>query len=120
MHGARARSYHPYAGERNFRDDLERAGVSGTRSETGYYRLLSDFTGAAPISAVSGHPPSTGFLKNADVTTSEGKQSIFGVIDILHRQAACRCVVDPLPEADTPVSLFLEELRAMDSMHFDD
>ena len=41
------------------------------------------------------------------------------VVDILHKQA-CRVVVDPTPEPETPVAEFLGELRAIDSLHFDE
>ena len=82
----------------NFRDDLERAGISGSRTENnGYYR----------------------FLKNVDVTDRDGKQKVMSVVDILHKQA-CRVVVDPAPEPDTPVAIFLDELRAIDCLHFDE
>ena len=78
-------------------DDLERAGVSGARNENnGYYR----------------------FLKDIDVTDPDGKQRILAIVDILHKQA-CRCVVDPAPEAESAVANFLDELRAMDSLHFE-
>ena len=82
----------------NFGDDLERAGISGSRTENnGYYR----------------------FLKNVDVTDRDGKQKVMSVVDILHKQA-CRVVVDPAPEPDTPVAIFLDELRAIDCLHFDE
>ena len=81
----------------NFRDDLEKAGISGSRTESGgYYR----------------------FLKNVDITDSEGKQQIMGVVDILHKQC-CRVVVDPDPEPDSPVASFLNELRAIDCFFFE-
>ena len=81
----------------NFRDDLERAGISGARNENnGYYR----------------------FLKDIDITDPDGRQRILSLVDILRKQA-CRCVVDPEPEAESPVANFLEELRSMDCLHFD-
>ena len=84
---------------RNFRDDLERAGISGARNTEsgGYYR----------------------FLKHVDVTDPESKQQCLGVVDLLRRQA-CRVVVDPEPEAESAVAKFLDELReTMDCLHFD-
>ena len=84
---------------RNFRDDLERAGISGARNTDsgGYYR----------------------FLKHVDVTDPESKQQCLGVVDLLRRQA-CRVVVDPEPEAESAVAKFLDELReTMDCLHFD-
>ena len=85
--------------QRNFRDDLERAGISGARNTEsgGYYR----------------------FLKHVDVTDPESKQQCLGVVDLLRRQA-CRVVVDPEPEAESAVAKFLDELReTMDCLHFD-
>jgi len=80
----------------NFRDDLEKAGVSGARNENGgYYR----------------------FLKNIDVTDVDSKQMVLGMFDILHKQAA-RVVVDPEPEEGTPVAEFLAELKLMPYLHF--
>ena len=81
-----------------FRDDLERAGISGSRTEANGYNR---------------------FLKNVDITDPEVKQQILGIVDILHKQA-CRVVVDPAPEAESPVANFLNELRSIDSLHFDD
>ena len=84
---------------RIFRDDLERAGISGARNTDsgGYYR----------------------FLKHVDVTDPESKQQCLGVVDLLRRQA-CRVVVDPEPEAESAVAKFLDELReTMDCLHFD-
>ena len=50
----------------NFRDDLERSGISGARNESsGYYR----------------------FLKDVDVTDPDGRQRILSLVDILHKQA---------------------------------
>ena len=63
----------------NFRDDLEANGVSGARSEDDgkkYFRFLCD----------------------VDVTSSEQKDKVFGLIDIFHKQVM-RVVVDPAAEA---------------------
>ena len=57
--------------------------------------------------------------KNVDITDPDGKQKVMSVVDILHKQA-CRVVVDPTPEPETPVANFLDELRAIDSLHFDE
>jgi len=82
----------------NFRDDLEKNGIAGARaSEEGgaYYR----------------------FLKNVDVSDAAGKQQILSLCDIFNKQAL-RVVVDPKPEADTPVAEFFDELRKMSCLHF--
>jgi len=81
----------------NFRDDLEKAGVSGARNENGGYYL---------------------FLKNIDVADADSKHMIWGNIDILHKQAA-RVVVDPEPEEGTLVADFLAELKEMPCLYFD-
>ena len=80
----------------NFRDDLERVGVAGSRAEGGgYYR----------------------YIKTADITTEESKQQIIGLVDIFHKQAI-RVVVDPTPEPGSPVELFIGELRTLPCLHF--
>ena len=82
----------------NFRDDLEKNGIAGARaSDEGgaYYR----------------------FLKHADISDAAGKQQIMGLVDIFNKQAL-RVVVDPTPEADTPVSEFFDELRKLTCLHF--
>ena len=80
----------------NFRDDLEANGVSGARSEDDgkkYFRFLCD----------------------VDVTSSEQKDKVFGLIDIFQKQVM-RVVVDPAAEGD--VAKFLEELRGYSCVHF--
>ena len=52
------------------------------------------------------------------MTDPDGKQQIMGIVDILHKQA-CRCVVDPAPEPESPVAVFLDELKSMVSLHFE-
>ena len=61
--------------------------------------------------------PSPGFLKNIDVTDNDAKQQVLGLVDILHKQS-CRVVVDPSPEPESPVAIFLDELRAIECLHF--
>ena len=62
--------------------------------------------------------PSSGFLKNIDVTDNDSKQQLLGIVDILHKQG-CRVVVDPAPESESPVATFLDQLRELDCLHFE-
>ena len=112
---------------RNFRDDLERAGISGSRNESGgYYRLRTETKRGVPRSRIHTHTlsfslrsclPSSGFLKNIDVTDNDAKQQLLGIVDILHKQG-CRVVVDPAPESESPVATFLDQLREIECLHF--
>ena len=111
---------------RNFRDDLERAGISGSRNESGgYYRLRTETKrGVAALShthtlslSLPSCLPSSGFLKNIDVTDNDSKQQLLGIVDILHKQG-CRVVVDPAPESESPVATFLDQLREIECLHF--
>ena len=61
--------------------------------------------------------PSSGFLKNIDVTDNDAKQQLLGIVDILHKQG-CRVVVDPAPESESPVATFLDQLREIECLHF--
>jgi hypothetical protein len=81
----------------NYRDDLEKNGVPGNRPQDGgaYYR----------------------YLKQVDITDAVGKQQILCLVDIFNKQAL-RVVVDPKPEADTPVAQFFDELRKLTCLHF--
>ena len=83
----------------NYRDDLEKNGISGARGqqEVGgqYYR----------------------FVKNVDVSSLEGRQQILALIDIFNKQAI-RVVVDPEPEEDSDVAKFVEDLREQSCLHF--
>ena len=54
-----------------------------------------------------------------DITDPDGKQKVMSVVDILHKQA-CRVVVDPAHKPETPVATCLDELRAIDSLHYDE
>ena len=56
-------------------------------------------------------------MKNIDVTDNDAKQQVLGLVDILHKQS-CRVVVDPSPEPESPVAIFLDELRAIECLHF--
>ena len=108
---------------RNFRDDLERAGISGSRNESGgYYRLRTETKRGVPRSrthtlSLRSCLPSSGFLKNIDVTDNDSKQQLLGIVDILHKQG-CRVVVDPAPESESPVATFLNQLREIECLHF--
>ena len=82
----------------NFRDDLEKNGVSGTRSqEEGgqYYR----------------------YIKGVDITNAGSKQQVMALTDIFNKQIL-RVVVDPDAEPDSEVAKFFDELRAIPCMHF--
>ena len=98
---------------------MERAGISGSRNESGgYYRQRTETKRGGALSLY--HPscfPSPGFLKNIDVTDNDAKQQLLGIVDILHKQS-CRVVVDPAPEPDSPVANFLDQLREFECLHF--
>ena len=80
----------------NYKDDLEKAGVQGQRTEDGKYIR---------------------FMKSVDVSDPESKQSILNLVDVFNRQVL-RVAVDPMPEEGTPVASFLDELKQISCVHF--
>lgn len=79
-----------------YRDDLEKNGIAGTRSEGGSYIR---------------------YVKNVDVASLEGKQQLLALVDIFNKQAL-RIVVDPEAEEDSELQMFYHELKELTCLHF--